>query len=473
MSPLLRYGVIGVISLVALFTGLALQVFIPAWRWHHEPFHSTVEAIGGLAAIGITIVLFQKTESHAHRRLFPVAAGFLGMGLLEWFHAVATPGNGFVLLRGVASLLGGLGFALVWFWPDQKSGAHEKWMLWGIAAGAIMFGLWSLGFPEQLPTMIYQGDFTPTAIAPKSFACMLFLAGAIWFLRLYHGSRGSEDFLFACLALMFGLAELMFTYSTIWNGSWWFWHLLRLSAYLLVLGYIGHGYLQTVSDLRRALVQTKQAEGTVRQVLEEREHMAENLHDGAIQSLFALGLSLERCQRLIPKDPHETIGKIGEVIADLKLVIRDLRGYISGREFEVMNGQQMEELLESLIQTTNQSTPMQFRMRIDSGAAHSLTSGEATDLLFIAREAMSNSVRHGEARSGVVSLHMREGDLCFAVEDDGRGFATDECAHQGHGLRNMAARARRLGARFDVRSEPGKGTHISVVISKGEGHASG
>lgn len=467
MSPFSLYFGIGVMSFSAVLIGLALQVLWPNWRWHHEPVHSTIETIGGIAAIAITIVLFQKTHAHAHRKLYPIAAGFLGMGLLEWFHAVATPGNGFVLLRGTASLLGGLGFALVWLRPPLILETNEKRLLWGIAAGAIGFGAWILGFSDQMPIMLSHGEFTPIAIASKSFACLLFLAAAIRFLKYYHESGGSEDFLFACLALMFGLAELMFTYSTIWDGSWWFWHFLRLLAYLLVLGYVGNGYLQTVSDLRHALIQTKQAEGTVRQVLKEREHMAQNLHDGAIQSLFALSLSLERCQRLIPKDPQEAVQKIVEVMASLKLVIRDLRGYIHGRDSEVRTGGQLEEALRTLIQTMNQSAPLQFRMEMDSSAAHSLNPDEATDLLFIAREAMSNSLRHGHARAGMVSLRVEEGTLHFKIQDDGCGFDTKDKPQHGYGLRNMAARARRLGAGFEVRSRPGKGTHVIVDLKKG------
>ncbi len=472
MRPFSLYLIIGGGSLATLFLSLTLLALWPGWRWHHEPLHSTLEALGGLAAMAMALVLLQSTEEQVRRKFYPVAGGFLGMGFLEVLHATSTPGNGFVLLRSVASLIGSVGFALVWVRiPDERT-VNTTSLFWGIAGVASAFGIWILGFPEQLPVMIREGDFTPTAIAPKSLACMLFFAGTTYFLLDYRNTTRSENVLFASLALMFGLAELMFTYSTIWDGSWWYWHLLRLLAYLLVLGYVGYGYLTTVSNLQNALIQTKQSEGTVRQVLEEREQMAQNLHDGAIQSIFALNLSLERCQRLIPNDPSEAVRKIGHVIADLKLVIRDLRSYLSGQKSGVENEQQLEKALASLIHTMNHSSPIQFCLSVDPNAVHGLTSEEARDLLFIAKEAMSNTLQHAQAQSGVVSLHKRDGILRLEVKDDGRAFATTDHLHPGHGLRNMAARARRLGARFDVRSVPGKGTHITVAIKRDEDHVS-
>ena len=300
MRPFSHYLSIGAGIVAALLAGLVLLAVSPSWRWYHEPLHSTLEALGGLAAIAMALVLFRSSEEQERRKYDPLAGGFLGMGLLEILHAISTPGNGFVLLRSIASLLGGVGFALVWSRGSNESKMNASSIAWGIAGVTLAFGTWTLAFPEHLPIMIRQDDFTSPAIALKSLACMLFFAGAVHFLLDYQSTNNSEDVLFASLALMFALAELMFTYSTIWDGSWWFWHLLRLLAYLLVLGYVGHGYLKTVDDLQNSLIQTKQAENTLHQVLDEREHMAQNLHDGAIQTIFAVNLSLERCQRLIP-----------------------------------------------------------------------------------------------------------------------------------------------------------------------------
>lgn len=157
---------------------------------------------------------------------------------------------------------------------------------------------------------------------------------------------------------------------------------------------------------------------------------------------------------------------MGDVIADLKLVIRDLRNFISGAEPEPENSLPLEEAMASLLRTMNQSAPFHFRMQVDPSVATQLTSTEATDLLYVIKEAMSNSLRHAQATSGSVSLQMHNGIVRLEIEDDGLGFDQADIQVPGNGLQNMAARARRLGARFEVLSRPGKGTCIIFEIHK-------
>ena len=117
---------------------------------------------------------------------------------------------------------------------------------------------------------------------------------------------------------MFALAEVMLTYSMLWDSRWWFWHLIRLAAYLLVLGHVVRGYRRMVADLTVYLERTTRAEETLRRseqhlrrVLEERERMAQDLHDGIIQSIFALGLNLERCRRLVTQIRKKRSSNLG------------------------------------------------------------------------------------------------------------------------------------------------------------------
>lgn len=478
MKPFTLYLMFGGGGIAALVMGILLPGVWPGWRWSHEPLHSTLETVGGLAAISMGIVSLQRTAEHTNQKFYPIAGGFLGMGILEVFHAVSIPGNGFVLLRGLASLLGGLGFGLMWLSAMGKHHATIKWMPWVMTGGALALGLWTIGFPQYLPVMVREGAFTPAAVAPKSFASMLFFAGSLRFFLDYRNSGRSEDFLFASLALIFGLAELMFTYSVIWGSRWWFWHFLRLMAYFLVLGYVGQGYLATVSELRTSLIQTKHAEQAsrhseqqLRAVLEDRERMAQDLHDGVIQSTFALRLNLERCQRLIPQHPKEALTGISDVLMELKFVIQDLRRHINGLEPECLNGQQWVEEMRTLVHTVEKSQNLPFLLQIDQEAADLLTPEEATHLLFVVKESISNSVRHSHATSGTVSLQAREKTVCLEVTDNGLGFDLENTYEGVHGLKNMAARAKRLGAHFQVWSKPHRGTRVIFEIARKGSHA--
>ena len=130
--------------------------------------------------------------------------------------------------------------------------------------------------------------------------------------------KESEDALFASLALLYGMAEFVFIYSIPWDNRWWFWHALRLMACLLALGYIGRSYfhITRLANVSRTNLHAKetlgQNEGTSVGCLDERERMAQDLHDSTIQSLFAIGLNLERCQRLVATSHHDVGTQLGK-----------------------------------------------------------------------------------------------------------------------------------------------------------------
>ena len=84
-----------VIGSGAAVISVGLYTMYPDWRWHRKPLHSTMESLGGLAAIAMAVVLFQRTGSGGGR-LYPVATGFLGMGLRSL--AIVWPATFFCLI---------------------------------------------------------------------------------------------------------------------------------------------------------------------------------------------------------------------------------------------------------------------------------------------------------------------------------------------------------------------------------------
>jgi signal transduction histidine kinase len=97
---------------------------------------------------------------------------------------------------------------------------------------------------------------------------------------------------------------------------------------------------------------------------------------------------------------------------------------------------------------------------------------QATELVHSAREAISNSVRHGKAQMTTISLHSLEQQLQFTIDDDGCGFKSHEIQEKGFGLRNMAKRAESIGAKFTFASAEGTGTRIVLDIPKQKQHFS-
>lgn len=250
-----------------LVTFVVAETLWGEWRLVHWPLHATVEALGGLAAMVMAMLLLQRKQEEYGGKLFLLAMGFLGMGLLDVFHSATAPGQGFVLLHSVAGLAGGLWFAQVWLpWgASDRDAAWKRRMPWLVGMGSVLFGGWTLAARETLPAMVQDGKFTTTAMAFNLLAGVFFVAAAARFLLDFHRLGKPEVYLFACVATLFGLAGLMFPFSALWDNTWWMWHLVRLTAYLLVLGVVVREYQRMVSRLRVALSDTRQAEEALRE----------------------------------------------------------------------------------------------------------------------------------------------------------------------------------------------------------------
>ncbi len=232
------------------------------------------------------------------------------------------------------------------------------------------------------------------------------------------------------------------------------------------------GIAEDITGRRRAEDALRERERQLRQLLDEREQMCRDLHDGIIQSIYAVGLGLDECRRLIHLDATASAEQVGEAITNLNSVIRDIRQYLTGPQPMKMNGQEFKSAMTSLVEQIGNRHRSHFSLDIDEAAAGEVTAEEAPHLLYIAREAMSNCLRHSRASQVVVSLQTHDGGVRFQVEDDGVGFEVQAADGRGHGLRNIEARAVRIRAQLHIESERGRGTRIVLHVPKGTGGVS-
>jgi hypothetical protein len=279
----------------ALLSGLIIQSLWSDRVWVNVPLHSAVEALGGLAAVLMGLVLLARKAEWEDERLQGVASGLLGMGILEGFHAVSAPDHGFVLLRSAASLLGGVAFSFVWHPPGMIGKRTRELVPYLVTVATVAFGILALAFPHHLPRFTVQDQFAPIALAVNGLAAVLFLTGAAGFWLESRRTGRPEHQLLAALAVLFGLAETMFLFSAPWKSEWWVWHFMRLTAYVLTLTYVSRGYVRMVGETRDALAEAKRserrltAEYAVTRVLAE----AASLQDAGQAILRALGESLD------------------------------------------------------------------------------------------------------------------------------------------------------------------------------------
>lgn len=291
MHPL----VLVVLVAIALPSGLLIHFLWPHVVWVYLPLHSTVEALGGLAAILTGLVLLARKAEWDDQRLQGIASGLLGMGILEGFHAVSAPDHGFVLLRSAASLLGGVAFSFVWHPPRMIGRRTRALMPYLVGGGTVAFGLLVVTMPHRLPRFTEQAQFAPTAIVVNGLAACLFFAGAAGFWSESKRTGRPEHQLLGTLAILFGLAETMFLFSAPWQSDWWIWHGVRFAGYLIALTYVSRGYVRMVSDTRDALAEANRsarrlaAEYAVTRVLAE----SVTLKDVGHAVLQAIGETLE------------------------------------------------------------------------------------------------------------------------------------------------------------------------------------
>lgn len=218
--------------------------------------------------------------------------------------------------------------------------------------------------------------------------------------------------------------------------------------------------VESLADAASVAIEYDRAQADLRRLdlMEERERIAQELHDGIIQSLFAVGMSLQGTA-LITAD-GDAGGRLERAVEELDRVILDLRNYIFGLRPGILADRQLDEALKDLGEQMSSRSGQAIDVRVDSALAARL-SGRSAEIVQLTREALSNVARHAKAAHASVRLE-RHGRLAvWSVTDDGIGFNSDGDGG-GHGLRNMHDRAARLGGTLDISSVEGKGTVVRV-----------
>jgi len=303
-----------------------------------EPLHSTTEAVGAAIAIFMAIVLLWGKKDIYGGKLLPMAMGFLSMGILDGFHAASWPDKGLVLLRSLAGLAGSFWFSLVWL-PGLASKKGEVWKsraLWIVAGGSILFGIWTTCARWTLPVMLQGGRFTTPAILINVIAGVLFAVSAVRFVVDFYRSESAELFFFASMAILFSIAQFSFPFSTPWDVTWWLWHVLRLMAYVLVLGF--------------AVLERKEAEDAIKKLNQDLQtHAAEleasyrdmeSFSYSASHDLRSPLIKIHTLSRILLKDYADRLGDDGGQLLNI----------IQG------NAKKMEQLINDLLAFSRVST---------------------------------------------------------------------------------------------------------------------
>lgn len=197
-------------------------------------------------------------------------------------------------------------------------------------------------------------------------------------------------------------------------------------------------------------------------IVDERERISKDLHDGIIQNIYAVGLSLEDIPEFLRDDPDEVERRVERAIDSLHLTIRDIRNFIFGLRPELLSGATLMTGLAAIIEEFRHNSMIDVELQ--AGALDVEPDSTTTaHLLGIVNEALSNIARHSGASRAIVWISAElDGSLRLRIEDNGRGFDPTAVAGLGHqGLTNMRSRAATVGATIDIDSDA-TGTRIGI-----------
>ncbi len=222
------------------------------------------------------------------------------------------------------------------------------------------------------------------------------------------------------------------------------------------------GLVETFADQASVAIQYVRAQTDQRRLglMDERERIARELHDGIIQSLFAVGMNLQ--STALTSGSPETAARVDRAVEELDRVIRDLRNYIFGLRPGILADRQLNQALEALGEEVSSTSNIPIAVEVD-GALSAALSPRSHEIVQLTREALSNITRHSRARHATVRLSRRGANAILAIEDDGMGFNARRSS-SGNGLRNMRERVVAIGGTLRISSSNGKGTKLRFTF---------
>jgi signal transduction histidine kinase len=210
-------------------------------------------------------------------------------------------------------------------------------------------------------------------------------------------------------------------------------------------------------------------------IISERNRLALELHDVVSQKLFSVMLTAEAAAAQLDRDPDAARAQLERLRELARESLDELRSLILGLRPPELERDGLEGALRKELEMLAHVHGVDIELEVESPAARSAGSANGDGerefaILRIAHEALNNAVRHARADHVVVRLSQRPDVVTVEVRDDGVGFdpQSAEVRSRHLGLTSMEERARELGGRLEIRSAPGSGTTVLLLV-EGDG----
>lgn len=201
----------------------------------------------------------------------------------------------------------------------------------------------------------------------------------------------------------------------------------------------------------------------------ERDRIAREMHDGVVQSLFSISLGLELCKKQVTRDPTGVADRLDDLQQHLNTSMTELRRFIYDLRPMKLMELGLVDATEYWVREITTGRPVRGSVVVD-GILPRLDPSQEACLYRVAKEAVSNVVRHSGAGSFEVRIEPHDEAVTLTITDDGNGFDAGLVmggGTQGLGLKSISDRVSRDGGTLKVTSEAGRGTTIVVGLPVG------
>ena len=199
-------------------------------------------------------------------------------------------------------------------------------------------------------------------------------------------------------------------------------------------------------------------------LLHDRSRIGRELHDSVLQALYSIKLTLEQTSGLHQGAPQAGPRTHHQAEDQLNTVIEDIQRMIASVESDPADPFRLVSELQALAQAIEDVSEVRIRVEIAPTAEEILTSEETHELIAIAKETLSNCVRHAHATRVVIALRHVGTRVQLSIRDNGSGFDAEIGRDKGHGFSRMEERIRKIGGRLNVQSTVGRGTCLTVDV---------
>lgn len=441
-------------------------------QYPNPTLHATAEAVGGCIALMMARLLVAQTryEKSVGHYVW-VATALVGMGTLDLFHACANVNASFYWTRALATAVGGVAMSTVWL-PARW--ARTRWLFLPTSMGVASFlgGVALLHWANAMPRMFHDdGRYFASANVLNIVGGVGFVAAACNFLTRWRARRMSEDSLFASFCLLFGAGSLLFTLSHMWGAVWWFFHVLRLAAYVVLARFLLTMFHQIRAALAKAnagleeRVRARTRELELEKTRRER-YVAALAHD-LRNPLNAASLSAHVLARTSDDDKQrraaarvvDSIARATQLIEDLLDANRITAGHLPPLELERC---ELASLLRRVADEAAVARAGDVRVR---AGGELVGNWSCRGLHRVFENLVGNAVKYGERGKPVTVAVERDGDEALvrvSVHNFGAPIpAHEQAAIFEEGVRGDAAR--RAG-------EKGWGIGLTIVRGYVEAH---